>query len=227
MEAAQLHAGGRRRDRRGGLAPLADGRRPRLFPMATSTALPPLDLLLAVWPLGIVAGLASGCSPPWSTAARICSKLPIHWMWWPALGGVVVGIGGLIEPRALGVGYDNIAALLRGDLTASGTLRLLVVKAVIWSIALGSGTSGGVLAPLLIMGGASARCSAGSLPARRHRPLGADRHGGDDGRHHARAADRDRVRPRAHARSQRAAAAGGGLRRGACHDRAAAASARS
>jgi CBS domain-containing protein len=75
-------------------------------------------------------------------------------MWWPAFGGLAVGVGGLIEPHALGVGYDVIAALLRGDLTETAVIRLAIVKAVIWSIALGSGTSGGVLAPLLIMGGA-------------------------------------------------------------------------
>ena len=80
-------------------------------------------------------------------------KLPIHWMWWPMLGGVVVGIGGLIDPRALGVGYDNIALMLQGDMLPMAAFLLLVVKAVIWAVALGSGTSGGVLAPLLIMGG--------------------------------------------------------------------------
>jgi chloride channel protein, CIC family len=81
-------------------------------------------------------------------------RLPIHWMWWPVFGGIVIGLGGLIEPRALGVGYSNIALLLQGHLILKAVLLLLVVKAVIWSVALGSGTSGGVLAPLLIMGGA-------------------------------------------------------------------------
>ena len=82
-------------------------------------------------------------------------KLPIHWMWWPMLGGLTVGLGGLIDPRALGVGYENIAAMLQGQLALKALLLLLVVKAVIWSVALGSGTSGGVLAPLLMMGGAA------------------------------------------------------------------------
>ena len=91
-------------------------------------------------------------------------RLPVHWMWWPMLGGVAIGIGGLIEPHALGVGYDNIAALLQGDMTTSATLRLALVKAIIWSIALGSGTSGGVLAPLLIMGGALGALFGGVMP---------------------------------------------------------------
>jgi H+/Cl- antiporter ClcA/CBS domain-containing protein len=81
-------------------------------------------------------------------------KLPIHWMWWPALGGLVVGLGGMLEPAALGVGYDNLQAMLDGRLAIGALGMLLVVKAAIWSIALGSGTSGGVLAPLLIIGGA-------------------------------------------------------------------------
>ena len=91
-------------------------------------------------------------------------KLPIHWMWWPMLGGLVVGIGGLIEPQALGVGYANIADMLQGHVLPLAALLLLVVKAIIWSVALGSGTSGGVLAPLLIMGGAMGTVLAGLLP---------------------------------------------------------------
>ncbi len=92
-------------------------------------------------------------------------RLPIHWMWWPMLGGLVVGIGGLIEPDALGVGYDNISRLLEGNTLAAAALTLLVVKAAIWSVALGSGTSGGVLAPLLILGGAMGAVLSGFLPA--------------------------------------------------------------
>jgi chloride channel protein, CIC family len=92
-------------------------------------------------------------------------KLPIHWMWWPLIGGLVVGIGGLVEPNALGVGYDNIARMLRGGTLPGAALLLLVVKAVIWAVALGSGTSGGVLAPLLIMGGAMGAALAHVLPA--------------------------------------------------------------
>ncbi|HVC94311.1 MAG TPA: chloride channel protein, partial [Pirellulales bacterium] len=88
-------------------------------------------------------------------------RLPIHWMWWPAIGGLVVGIGGYFEPRALGVGYDIIKELLNGDRMAYALIMLIVVKGLIWSIALGSGTSGGVLAPLLIMG-----CALGALESR-------------------------------------------------------------
>jgi H+/Cl- antiporter ClcA/predicted transcriptional regulator len=81
-------------------------------------------------------------------------KLPFHWMWWPAIGGLAVGVGGLIDPRVLGVGYGVIHDLLLGQGPGTLLLSLLIVKALVWAIALGSGTSGGVLAPLLIMGGA-------------------------------------------------------------------------
>ena len=92
------------------------------------------------------------------------ARQKLHWMWWPAIGGVVVGIGGLIDPSALGVGYPNIAQMLAGGLAGIAALRLLVVKAVIWSVALGSGTSGGVLAPLLIIGGSLGALLAPWLP---------------------------------------------------------------
>jgi len=67
-------------------------------------------------------------------------KLPVHWMWWPALGGLAVGIGGYLQPRALGVGYDVIADLLQNHLALETVLALLLCKSVMWVIALGSGT---------------------------------------------------------------------------------------
>ena len=78
----------------------------------------------------------------------------LHWMWWPMIGGLIIGVGGLIDPRALGVGYDTIHAELLGELGVSALAVLFVVKLVIWSGALGSGTSGGILAPILMMGAA-------------------------------------------------------------------------
>lgn len=105
--------------------------------------------------LGILAGFGSGLLTMLVYGCEdLFQKLPVHWMWWPAVGAVFVGIGGLIEPRVLGVGYDTIHSLLRGELLGGVVIGLLVAKAIVWAIALGSGTSGGVLAPLLIMGGA-------------------------------------------------------------------------
>ena len=124
-----------------------------LFPLAAGAALAGPALLWCAL-LGVGVGLASGVLTAMVYGSEdLFERLPIHWMWWPMLGGLAVGIGGLIEPHALGVGYDNIAALLQGQLTSGAALRLLIVKSIIWSLALGSGTSGGVLAPLLIMGG--------------------------------------------------------------------------
>ncbi len=80
-------------------------------------------------------------------------KLPLHWMWWPALGGLAVGVVGLISPHTLGVGYDNIDHILSGRLTISAVGVLCAWKFVSWSISLGSGTSGGTLAPLFTIGG--------------------------------------------------------------------------
>jgi CBS domain-containing protein len=91
-------------------------------------------------------------------------RLKIHWMWWPAIGGLAIGLGGLAFPQALGVGYDTIAALLQGSVTTRMILGVLLVKWFIWAVSLGSGTSGGVLAPLLMMGGALGGLEAMYLP---------------------------------------------------------------
>jgi H+/Cl- antiporter ClcA/predicted transcriptional regulator len=122
-----------------------------LFPMHTE------PVGIASFVICVVAGLLSGMLSAGMSAAlyRVedwFHKLPVHWMWWPAIGGLVVGIGGWFQPRALGVGYDVIADLLNNNLALSVALSLLVVKAIIWVVALGSGTSGGVLAPLLMLG---------------------------------------------------------------------------
>jgi H+/Cl- antiporter ClcA len=91
-------------------------------------------------------------------------KIPIHWMWWPAIGGLAIGLGGLVFPQALGVGYDTIGNLLQGNVTTAVILGVLLVKWFIWAVSLGSGTSGGVLAPLLMMGGALGGLEAMFLP---------------------------------------------------------------
>ncbi|MGZ3238247.1 MAG: chloride channel protein [Burkholderiaceae bacterium] len=122
-----------------------------LFPLHTEPA------GLTALGVCIVAGLLSGMLSAGMSMALYkvedgFAKLRVHWMWWPAIGGLVVGIGGYLQPRALGVGYDVIADLLNHHMLASAALSLLAVKAIIWVIALASGTSGGVLAPLLMLG---------------------------------------------------------------------------
>jgi CIC family chloride channel protein len=137
-----------------------------LFPMQLSIhRVEPLTLLCALL-VGIVAGvLALVLSRAvYASEDFFENHLPIHWMWWPAIGGVVVGLGGLIFPRALGTGYDVIDSLLAGDHTWQLIAGILVVKSIIWSFSLGSGTSGGILAPLLMIGGALGALFAPVLP---------------------------------------------------------------
>jgi len=110
---------------------------------------------------GLVSGIVTQCVYFFE---HLFEKLPVHWMWWPALGGLVVGVGGYFEPRVLGVGYELIHALLSGHLIGWLALSLLLGKSVVWACALGSGTSGGVLAPLLIIGGALGAVLAHWLP---------------------------------------------------------------
>ncbi len=122
-----------------------------LFPLETAPA--DTASLFSCLIAGLLSGaLASGLSIALYKVEDLFGKLPIHWMWWPALGGIAVGIGGFLEPRALGVGYDVIGDLLHQHIALQIALALLLVKAVMWVIALGSGTSGGVLAPLLMLG---------------------------------------------------------------------------
>ncbi|MES1262294.1 MAG: chloride channel protein [Acidobacteriota bacterium] len=121
--------------------------------------------LLGCAVVGLLAGLLSYLLTRGVYAAEdMFQKLPIHWMWWPAIGGAFIGLGGLIFPQALGVGYETIGALLQGDAPMTLIAGVLLVKSSIWVLSLGSGTSGGVLAPLLMMGAALGGIEAGFLP---------------------------------------------------------------
>ena len=109
--------------------------------------------LLASVALGIVVGLAAVVVTRALYAIEDgFDHLPVHWMWWPALGALAVGLIGWWQPRTLGVGYDNITDALSGSLGLGALLVLGAAKLVSWSIALGSGTSGGTLAPLMTVG---------------------------------------------------------------------------
>lgn len=132
---------------------------------------PPVDwdgLLLALI-VGAIAGLFSaGCSRFLYVMEDLFEEVPIHWMWRPMLGGLAVGLGGYFQPRVLGVGYDLISDLLQNHLVLQSVLAIVFVKCLVWVVSLSSGTSGGVLAPLLIMGAALGSLEASSLPGPLH-----------------------------------------------------------
>ena len=116
-------------------------------------AWPQPGALLATVLLGALVGLvAVGVTRALYAIEDAFEHLPVHWMWWPALGAVAVGLIGWWQPRTLGVGYDNITAALGGSLGVGALLMLGAAKLVSWAIALGSGTSGGTLAPLMTVG---------------------------------------------------------------------------
>jgi len=146
-----------------GWRPLMIGVGP-LFPYTGSMVSGALPLVAAAG-LGVIGGLLAALLS--STLYRIedlFHRLPVHWMWWPAMGAVIVGLGGLADPRVLGAGYNNIQDLLNGSVLGEALVLLLIVKACVWLVALGSGTSGGVLAPLLILGGALGALAGTVLP---------------------------------------------------------------
>ena len=136
-----------------------------LFPVPAHPAEVPLLAMIACVVVGLLAGgLSTLLTQGVYFAEDTFERLPIHWMWWPAIGGLFVGLGGLVFPHALGVGYDTLRNLLNGQVAGDVILGVLVVKSLIWTIALGSGTSGGVLAPLLMMGAALGGVEAMVLP---------------------------------------------------------------
>jgi H+/Cl- antiporter ClcA len=129
----------------------------------------PLHLNVGVDALCIGAGVIAGLLAIVATVLVYASedgfaRLRLHWMWWPAIGGLVIGIGGLFVPQALGVGYDVIRAELDGSIGVGLVAGVLVVKTLIWSLSLGSGTSGGVLAPMFMVGGALGTLEAHIFP---------------------------------------------------------------
>ncbi len=140
-----------------------------VFPMPQVAT--PSNLALAIYSaFGIGVGfLAMGLTKAVYFVEDMFEKLPIHWMWWPAIGGIAVGLVGYYGPHTLGVGYDNIINLLSGTAPLALILSLCLLKFLSWAIALGSGTSGGTLAPLLTIGGATGAIMgilvAGAFPA--------------------------------------------------------------
>ena len=137
-----------------------------LFPMTSLSAVVSPRAVLAALFLGVLAGLVALIlsRAVYASEDLFENHLPLHWMWWPAIGGIVIGIGGLIFPSALGTGYDVIASLVGGDMTWKIIAGVLIIKSIIWAFSLGSGTSGGILAPLLMIGGALGALVSPGMP---------------------------------------------------------------
>jgi len=127
-----------------------------VFPIASIIETPSNMALGFYSIMGIAIGLLSvGVTKIVYLIEDLFEKLPIHWAWWPAIGGLGVGIIGYFTPRTLGVGYSNITEILSGNMSIQIILTLCLMKFTSWAISLGSGTSGGTLAPLLTIGGAT------------------------------------------------------------------------
>ncbi|MGH7442795.1 MAG: chloride channel protein, partial [bacterium] len=123
-----------------------------LFPVGVVTAASPGAIIFYCL-LGLPLGLAAvGITKLVEKSENVFEKLPIHWMWWPALGGLVVGLVGLYEPRVFGPSYGSINDTLDGQLVSWALLTFVCLKSFVWIQALGSGTTGGTLAPLFGIG---------------------------------------------------------------------------
>lgn len=124
-----------------------------IFPMPDVVS--PRGYALAVY---ILVGAIVGVAAVLATRAvygveDLFEHIPLHWMWWPAIGAVAVGVVGYFSPHTMGVGYDNIEQIVSGSILGRALIALFVLKFVSWAISLGSGTSGGTLAPLFTIGG--------------------------------------------------------------------------
>ena len=136
-----------------------------LFPVELTSGIHLTRAMLIAGPLGILVGLASAGLSRLMYGLEdgfemMSTRLRVHWIWWPAIGGIGIAIGGLFFPRGLGVGYDNIAELLRGSAPVGLLIGLIIAKSLMWAFSLSSGTSGGVLAPLLMIGAALGESAA-------------------------------------------------------------------
>jgi H+/Cl- antiporter ClcA/CBS domain-containing protein len=138
---------------------------PPIFPVPPHVGTMTMLVLGACALVGLLAGaLSAALTAAVYAAEDFFQGLPMHWMWWPAIGGLAIGVGGYLFPQALGVGYEVIGNFLQGNEPLHVIAGVLIVKSLMWAISLGSGTSGGVLAPLLMMGAALGGLEAQFLP---------------------------------------------------------------
>lgn len=134
------------------LRPVLFGAAP-LFHVATLAPAPDTALLAYTFEGAVMGLFAVGLSRSIYFIEDQFERLPFHWMWWPAVGGLAVGLIGIISPHTMGVGYENIDNILSGQFVGVTLAAFCALKFLSWSIALGSGTSGGTLAPIFTIGG--------------------------------------------------------------------------
>jgi chloride channel protein, CIC family len=148
---------------------IAGGVRSATFGTGPLFNAPPTDYAgLSVLPLYAMLGLACGLvavivARGLFTAERTFRSMRLPIFWQPALGSLIFAGIGLLVPRALGVGYDVIDDVLAGNLALTTLGAVLGAKALSWWVALGSGTSGGTLAPVLLIGASFGGLFAGVL----------------------------------------------------------------
>lgn len=132
-----------------------------IFEMKDVVTIPGYRAIIIYLAIGLLIGVISvGVSKSIYFFEDLYNRIHIHYMWYPAIGAVFVGVIGYFFPDTLGVGYNNITDLLNhtftdNTLTLQVIIGLCVMKYLSWSIALASGTAGGTLAPLFIIGGAT------------------------------------------------------------------------
>ena len=123
------------------------------FPIPQVTLPTGIVNLLCYFVIGLIAGcVAVGITHCVHFLENSFDKLPIHWMWWPAIGGLCVGALGLLDPRILGAGYDTIDHLLAGHILGFAAVSLFALKFCAWIIGVSSRTTAGTLAPLFMIG---------------------------------------------------------------------------
>lgn len=113
--------------------------------------------LLAYAALGVTAGVVGVIFSKLILWLRMAFRDRLNVPSWskPAIGGAIIGLIGLWQPHALGIGYDFLGTVLQGerDLVLRAALALMVAKILASSFSYGSGMSGGVLGPSMFVGG--------------------------------------------------------------------------
>ncbi|BBH52610.1 chloride channel protein [Fluviispira sanaruensis] len=126
-----------------------------IFPMSVVSLPSASSEIFCFFIIGIISGIvAVGITHCVHYLENGYAKLPMHWMWWPAIGGIGVGAIGLLEPKILGAGYSTITQILNGHIVADSIIYLFILKFLAWLIAVSSRTTAGTLAPLFMMGSA-------------------------------------------------------------------------